>query len=380
MTLASNHPLHSSNSFFENEVVEKAEKTERMERTVKAEKKISAGEYRKHKTAVMGVVYPGVEAYLEDYLSSMCKQTDQNFDLVLFNDRFPGLSSFLNSFFSQYSQSSLPVVVMDMPGGTISTKRCWALRKIQALGYDNVIFTDCDDFFSPERVHASVQALTTSGIAFNDFVQVNESKQELFRSIFQGRGISAESKKDIHRLNFLGFSNTAVRISEVQVPEFAPDLVAVDWFFFSVLIMGQGVSLSYIPKPLSFYRSYGNNFGFRDTVTPEYLKRVSEVKNTHYHALLGQRKGVLPDSFLENVRQSFGDMNKTIADQGKTEEELFFQLAESINQRKNREQQFNQHTSSQHIIDNQTNNNQTNNNQTFNQQEAGLFLWWEALV
>ena len=71
MTLASNHPLHSSNSFFENEVVEKAEKTERMERTVKAEKKISAGEYRKHKTAVMGVVYPGVEAYLEDYLSSM---------------------------------------------------------------------------------------------------------------------------------------------------------------------------------------------------------------------------------------------------------------------------------------------------------------------
>jgi len=39
-----------------------------------------------HKTAFFTVVYPGIEKYFKDFASSLCRQTDKNFDLIIFNE------------------------------------------------------------------------------------------------------------------------------------------------------------------------------------------------------------------------------------------------------------------------------------------------------
>lgn len=46
-------------------------------------------------TVVFSVVYPGVEAYFPEFLSTLSKQTDRNFALFLINDGLPNIEDFL---------------------------------------------------------------------------------------------------------------------------------------------------------------------------------------------------------------------------------------------------------------------------------------------
>lgn len=286
-------------------------------------------------TAVMGVVYPGVEPFLDDYFSSLASQDYSHFDVVIFNDKFPSLSNLILSF------PSLNIIQINMPEGTISTKREWALRQIKELGYEQVIFTDCDDFFSKDRVGQSVKALSHADIVFNDFIQVDRMGNELFPAVFRHRNITSDGIQDLHTLNFLGFSNTSINISKVTIPQFPSDLVAVDWFFFTVLLLGQSLSLFFIDQDLSYYRSYGDNFGFRKKVTPKYLKRVYEVKQIHYRSLLQDAALNLPLSFADTIRHALQNLKRGIQ---YGDQETLESLTHKINK-----------------------------------ENTKLFLWWEAL-
>lgn len=46
-------------------------------------------------TAVFSVVYPGIEAYFPEFLSTLSKPTDRNFTLFLINDGLSNIENFL---------------------------------------------------------------------------------------------------------------------------------------------------------------------------------------------------------------------------------------------------------------------------------------------
>jgi methionyl-tRNA formyltransferase len=247
--------------------------------------------------AVMGVVYPGVEKYLPEYFDSLEKQTDSDFDLIIFNT---GINI-------DELKTSLRIKEIHLPQITIALQRQWAIKKIKEMGYKYLIFSDCDDYFSPNRVEESVRLLQDKQIVFNDLNLVDETGKLIHKSVLRTNLINENSTEKLLDLNFLGFTHTAVRISDVKMFDFPEKLVSVDWYFFSVLIFYQDFSVGFIDKPLSSYRRYGNNLGFVLKVDEGYMRRCFMVKSLHYDGLLNHNK--YKAKFREKILQRSENLN-----------------------------------------------------------------------
>ena len=81
--------------------------------------------------AVFSVVYPGMEVYFPEFLSTLFKQTDRNFTLFLINDGLPNIEGFLK-------RADLDVKVKDA-GGSPAALRKMGIRWVQEAGAKIII-------------------------------------------------------------------------------------------------------------------------------------------------------------------------------------------------------------------------------------------------
>ena len=160
---------------------------------------------RNNSIAVVGVLHPGVTGFLDAYLRSLEKQTNQCFDLVLANDGVAAANQMLSS--TELSITIIPII------GSPPMIRAELFRRTMELGYEKIIFTDCDDTFSSNRVEVMGSLLNEFPLIVNDLDIVASDEENSMLGYF-GQRINENHLIDanyVRHKNMLGLSNTAVR-------------------------------------------------------------------------------------------------------------------------------------------------------------------------
>lgn len=238
---------------------------------------------QKEKVAVLTTVYPEVIDYLDMFLATLETQTENHFDLVIVNDGLDGLDKICEP------HGRLTYKVVDSCS-TPALNREMGIRYCVDANYEYVIFADSDDYFEPRRVElliAKIRGLSVDCVV-NDIHLVNGESGEVIKKYFSNRLNNNQSIKleDIKHSNIFGLSNTAVRAKYLYGIEIDPELIAVDWYLFTLLLL-RGCSAVFTNEVNTFYRQHGNNTVGMGQVTIESIKRSILIKSKHYMVLAG---------------------------------------------------------------------------------------------
>lgn len=231
---------------------------------------------KKNKIALFTVFYPGLELYLDDFLSSLEMQSFDDFVLVIFND---GLST------SALKKYSLNFRIVEA-SGTPAKIRENGIKYLKSHGYDYVIFGDSDDFFEENRIEKSVEALSSYDIMVNDLSIVDNSGKILNDKYISNR-VENNSKienKFIIDKNIFGLTNSAVRLEKIIDTKIPENIVAVDWFLFS-LALNRGANAIFTSETKTYYRQHGSNIVGLGNLSRDIILRGVNVKKSHYEAM-----------------------------------------------------------------------------------------------
>jgi len=248
------------------------------------------------KTVFFTVCYPKALVYLDDFFKSLVNQTDQDFDVLVINDSCGAL----DGQFRRYG--SLRIYELSATGSFASIRQA-GFEEVIRRGYQQVVFGDFDDCFSPDRIAKVKMFLKDWDIVVNDLSLFGnrEEKNYLSRRIAGGTVVRL---RDILRKNFMGFSNTAVRTECLKGIVLA-EATALDWYLFSCLL-AKGAKAIFCNDALTQYRQHAENvafFGGNES-------RRREVKNVHYQFLKRDcpELALIIDGLKENADHE-GDVN-----------------------------------------------------------------------
>lgn len=235
------------------------------------------------KTALSTVIYKQAHPYLQDLLTSVDNQSDKDFDLLIINDNYT--KDELEEVEKQIQNTvhGINVQIEDLSERKLSIAgtRIEMLKIAKNLGYESLVLVDADDTISPTRMASYIKSFELDKdrvFFYNEFV--TETGEDVFKTLPD----AVEDIKPIAQANFLGLSNTGIRISRLS-DDFLDSLnegaVAVfDWYLFSRIIMDIGTG-AYVDNAATIYRIYDDN----TAGTTRDLNKEYDVKTTHYNNL-----------------------------------------------------------------------------------------------
>ncbi|TGK30939.1 glycosyltransferase family 2 protein [Leptospira gomenensis] len=227
--------------------------------------------------AFFSVIFPNNIKFFEYFIDSLTKQSYSKFDLVLVNDGCESLDRILASF----PEEKLVLLSCD---GTPAGIREFGLNYLRSSGYEYAIFGDTDDTFSENRVEAALDLLESRHLVVNDIDLTDvdgKKKNESYIGKRFGKSFDF-TQGSLENYNFAGLGNSAMRLSGLPAVKIPPDLLAVDWFFFTKYWSGEA---SFTSEAKTFYRQYGANSVGLGTVSEESVLRSLNVKLKHYETL-----------------------------------------------------------------------------------------------
>ena len=230
-------------------------------------------------TAVFSVVYPGARPYFPEFLSSLAKQTCQDFTLYLINDGLEGLEELLNKVNFKYQ--------VQKNTGLPARLRKEGIRWVISQGAETIIFADADDYFSDDRIEISKKVLADHHIVSNDLILVGkgfEKPVSMFGNLLEEK---AEITREVLKTgNCMGLSNTAARTSVVaKCFEGIPDsIIAFDWALFAHCVYA-GANAIFTRRTKTYYRQHSENTAAPASFTQEQIMRGVKVKSEHYRLL-----------------------------------------------------------------------------------------------
>lgn len=239
-------------------------------------------------TAVLTAVYPAVIPYLPRFSTSLAAQTVRDFDLVVCNDGVADAT--IQAALPHIEPRQLQIVPVP-PGSTPATVRQYGISFAVNRRYRNLVFADSDDTFAPNRLETAKETLLTEEIYVNELDIVTDDGVPLIPG-YLSRRLGARARlrlTDICDKNALGLSNTAVRteiLAEISIP---PEVIAVDWFLFTVLLAerdGRRRSALFSNETTTAYRQHSGNIAGVSAITDETIRRAVTVKSLHYSALV----------------------------------------------------------------------------------------------
>lgn len=258
---------------------------------------------RASKVAVFGVVFPLVANFLDDYLSSLSSQSMKDFDLVIVNDGFGDFAFTAN-------RHDLKIREANFRRLSPAEIREKAIKLLRDEGYEYIIFTDSDDYFSANRIEECLGLLEAYDIVLNDVTTVRANSEVIEKRYFSHRLKEGEiiNMAFIEDKNVFGFSNTAVRTScLVGDFSFEPSLIAVDWYFFSLLLMN-GAKAVFTDKAETYYRMHQHNtVGLARKFSEGSAIRALEVRKEHYNAMA--KLDIKYDVFFVAAQKLRGELN-----------------------------------------------------------------------
>lgn len=235
------------------------------------------------KTALSTVIYKQAHPYLQDLLTSVDNQSDKDFDLLIINDNYT--KDELEEVEKQIQNTvhGINVHIEDLSERKLSIAgtRIEMLKTAKRLGYESLVLVDADDTISSTRMESFIKSFELDKdrvFFYNKFV--TETGEDVFKTL----PFTVEDIKPIAQANFLGLSNTGIRISRLS-DDFLDSLnegaVAVfDWYLFSRIIMDIGTG-AYVDNASTIYRIYNDN----TAGTTRDLNKEYDVKTTHYNNL-----------------------------------------------------------------------------------------------
>lgn len=225
--------------------------------------------------AFLTTIFPMNEKYLCDFFDSLQAQTDKNFDVVIVNDGYDDFEKFKNKYKDLY-------IIELKHSETPSKNREYGINYVKTMGYDILIFGDSDDYFEKNRVEKSIELLKVHDIVVNDLSLFNTS------GIYNHRYFShrISNYEIIHsdfilEKNIFGLSNTAIKLDLVDSVDFDSHLIAVDWYFFSLLLL-KAKHAVFTNETQTFYRQYGENTIGIGEITVDNVCNIIKIKKIHY--------------------------------------------------------------------------------------------------
>ena len=234
---------------------------------------------KKSNIVFLTTIFPASKQYLTHFFSSLANQTYKNFDLLVVND---GVSNF-DKIKEQYNY--LNIIYYNV-NSTPSKNREFGINKVIELKYDYIIFGDSDDYFKENRIEVVSDLLLEYDIVINDITNFSSNNIEYN---FLSKILNKTAQPiNIVDGNLLGFSNSAINTNLIkQNVQFKDNLIAVDWFFFSTLLLNNDYSIYFTDKTETFYRQHDKNtIGFFNSVTYERVKLGIKVKLQHYESIV----------------------------------------------------------------------------------------------
>lgn len=231
------------------------------------------------KTAVFSVVYPGVEPYISEFLSSLSKQTDQDFILFLVND---GLSD-IEIFMKEVDFNFRVIKKVGLPAELRKIGIQWAVSE----GVETIIFADSDDYFANNRIELSKKMLADCDIIFNELLMVGEGIPKpipMLEKFFEDK--MKISKKHIVTGNCMGMSNTAIntKIIPRYFESISNNIIAFDWALFAMCLHSDARTV-FTKETKTYYRQHANNIASINIFSEEQILRSVKIKRDHYQLL-----------------------------------------------------------------------------------------------
>lgn len=231
-------------------------------------------------TAIFSVVYPGIDEYFSEFLSTLSRQSSKNFTLFLINDGFVNVREFLK-------RCDFDVKVIDVDFGSPAALRKMGIQWIIESGAEIIIFADSDDYFAENRVEILNNILDKNDLVFNELILTGQGLS--YSTPMLGRHFSDGEVVDCKRIrtaNCMGLSNTAIRVNGIpmcfdQLPD---NIIAFDWTFFA-LCLHAGVKGVFTKRTATYYRQHENNLANPCDLKEEQILRGVMVKSEHYKVL-----------------------------------------------------------------------------------------------
>lgn len=256
------------------------------------------------KTVFLTTIFPASEKYLDDFFVSLQNQNYKDFDILVVND---GIYKF-NSYIKRYYDLNIIEIISEQ---SPAKNREAGIKKALQLGYQYIIFGDSDDYFSKNRVKNSLNALRENVLVVNDLVLFNnEDKIEGFLS--KCIKTTDYQLEQIYNSNVFGFSNIAIQ-SKIIDPSFYfdEDLIAVDWYFITIILLNQKCKMQFLSDVQTYYRQHDSNtIGMSRQLNKQKLDLGIKVKDLHYSALIKycaikelKKTGLLFKNKLDKVRK-----------------------------------------------------------------------------
>lgn len=229
-------------------------------------------------TAFLTTIFPQNEKFFKFFLNSLSSQTYKDFDLVIVNENFKNLNYYKDLY------PDLKIINIASNNSPAKNREIGINYCIENK-YDILIFGDSDDYFQNNRVEISIKMLKNADIVVNDLSLFNENK------VYNEKYLSNRIKnnqivdfKFIKSKNIFGFSNSAIKLINLNRIKLPKNLIAVDWFFFSKFLLS-GYNAVFTSKTVSFYRQYQQNLVGLKKIDEKSFKKGINTKIKHYEAL-----------------------------------------------------------------------------------------------
>lgn len=239
----------------------------------------------KSNTVIISTVYPEVEPYLRRYLDSLEAQSSKSFELLIANDGYIGLEEIL-------SQRELQWRILEV-SKTVSENRRDLINKSIEYGYSKIIFSDCDDELSFNRVDTLNSLLDSHAVVVNDLDLIDSSNQSIEKKYFSNRFRDGESI-NVSKLmsgNMMGLTNTAATANALKgcVALQRGEALAFDWYLWTTVLLMTKEAV-FTNKTTTKYRTHSNNLaGLPQAINNKNVCKGLEVKY-EYYKLMAQIK------------------------------------------------------------------------------------------
>lgn len=288
---------------------------------------------KKKKIAFLTTLFPTDTRYVIDFFESLSKQTLKYFDVIVLNDGYTNFNEIKKQFYF--------LNIIELPAaGSIAKNRQSLIQFSKVNHYEIAIFGDIDDLFSENRIENSVMALEATDIVVNDLTSIRDG-QVIDKQIYSKR-LTAQQLIPfdfIKDKNVFGMSNTAVNLNAVplELIEFSDELIAVDWFFFSLLLLN-GAKAQFVADSITFYRQYDANVIGIGEFSAAKIKSILAVKTIHYEkmtAVLPEYKKLLDEtSWLTALSEDKEKLNQLLVhNRNKIKYPLWWELTSFRNEK-----------------------------------------------
>jgi hypothetical protein len=242
------------------------------------------------RTCLVTVLHVGSAPYFDEFLASLNKQTDLDFELLILNDA--GSWRGRPSVAPRMGELPFTWRCVDVTGSIVEIRKRGLSMLRDAHPTDAVVFIDSDDLMAPDRVEICKAGLKPKEVLFNELVLFGEKQTPcalLKHHFVDGQELQLE---DVTHSNCLGLSNTALLVEDIT-PRFQnipDDTIAFDWAFYAGLLH-DGCRARFISGTSTLYRQHAGNSASLVDIDDARILRSVLVKAQHYRYVAGFNAG-----------------------------------------------------------------------------------------